>query len=654
MPGRALLPSAPYSPRVTMPPHPLASALRLHQAGDVVRAESGYRAVLARDPSNADARYLLGLILQQSRQWPEAIVQFERAAALRQGFADAQLQLAITLDAAGRKQDALVLLFDAVGAPHATVAMRRVLATLLDGVALGTADATVRAVLLSLLLDRGIAAQAIAGAVLGLITHSVAYLAVRADRTDEAAMRALLADELLLAVLPRIIVTDEALERVLTDVRRALVAGLTLPIDAVCALAAQCWNTEYAFAVSDGERAAVGRHRRLLENRLADARALDAGEFGTFEHSLAVLALYEPLHELPEAHRLLGMPESAWSPAVRALLVQQVAEPFEEMRLAAALTSFPEAPESDAAGEGSVGSVAEDSVSRAVRAQYEVHPYPRWLSLTQPATTSVAALAASLRSPHAVPSGRHEVLVAGGGTGQQPIQLARTLPDARILAIDLSSASLAYAQRMAAALDVPNVTFVRGNLLALQGVDGRFAVVSCSGVLHHLHDPMSGWQRLVKALAPYGIMKIGLYSAAARTGVEAARTLATEQGFPGSDDGVRACRQAILALPAGHPARQITQFADFFSVSGCRDLVMHVQERTYTIPEIAASLETLGLQFLGFQLPQAVIFRFTERFGEGANTLDLASWHLFERENPDTFAAMYQFWCTRPGSPTSA
>jgi len=28
---------------------------------------------------------------------------------------------------------------------------------------------------------------------------------------------------------------------------------------------------------------------------------------------------------------------------------------------------------------------------------------------------------------------------------------------------------------------------------------------------------------------------------------------------------------------------------------------------------------------------------------------DLANWHLFETENPDTFGAMYQFWIHRRG-----
>jgi hypothetical protein len=70
-----------------------------------------------------------------------------------------------------------------------------------------------------------------------------------------------------------------------------------------------------------------------------------------------------------------------------------------------------------------------------------------------------------------------------------------------------------------------------------------------------------------------------------------------------------------------------------------------VQERTYTIPEIAAELDVLGLEFLGFQLPRDVQTRFLAAHPRRAR--DLAAWDAFERANPLTFWGMYQFWCAR-------
>ncbi|MCC6430773.1 MAG: class I SAM-dependent methyltransferase, partial [Gemmatimonadaceae bacterium] len=202
----------------------------------------------------------------------------------------------------------------------------------------------------------------------------------------------------------------------------------------------------------------------------------------------------------------------------------------------------------------------------------------------------------------------------------------------------------AYGARMAARLGVSTVQFAQADLLEFEPRDAPFMMISCSGVLHHLRDPLDGWRRLRAWLAPGGVMKIGLYSTLARASVEAARSVIRETGLAPDAAGLRAARRVILALPAAHPARGILAFADFFSLSGFRDLVMHVQERTYTIPELAEAMATLRLQFLGFQLPQPVQARFQAEQGSHA-LLDLTAWEQFEQAHPDTFASMYQFWC---------
>ena len=187
------------------------------------------------------------------------------------------------------------------------------------------------------------------------------------------------------------------------------------------------------------------------------------------------------------------------------------------------------------------------------------------------------------------------------------------------------------------------VRFGHGDILAVDESLGSFAIVSCSGVLHHLADPLDGWRRLLRVLAPHGVMKIGLYATAARRQIDAARALVQQEGFAATDDGIRASRQAILALSSEHPARGVLAFVDFFSMSGCRDLLMHVQERSYTLSEIARDLETLKLRFLGFQVPAAVQARFLAAYP--GRWLELSAWDACETAHPDTFAAMYQFWC---------
>ena len=179
----------------------LTDALRHHQHGRILRAEQSYRAILTREPGHVDASYLLGVLLHQTQRSREALAwvqraverdssrpeffntlgdvhrtlaefgaaesAFARALALRPDYADAQLNLAQTLHAQGRVSEALILLFDAAESQPAHQPVRHLLASMLNGVALGSATPLVRAVLLQLCTDDSINTQSIAGAVLG-------------------------------------------------------------------------------------------------------------------------------------------------------------------------------------------------------------------------------------------------------------------------------------------------------------------------------------------------------------------------------------------------------------------------------------------------------------------------------------------------------
>ena len=81
-------------------------------------------------------------------------------------------------------------------------------------------------------------------------------------------------------------------------------------------------------------------------------------------------------------------------------------------------------------------------------------------------------------------------------------------------------------------------------------------------------------------------------------------------------------------------------------MSSCRDLVFHVQELRYTLPLIADMLNDLGLRFIGFELDKReALNAYCAAYPDDADMSDLGNWHAFEQANPDTFMAMYQFWC---------
>jgi SAM-dependent methyltransferase len=245
-----------------------------------------------------------------------------------------------------------------------------------------------------------------------------------------------------------------------------------------------------------------------------------------------------------------------------------------------------------------------------------------------------------------------DVLIAGCGTGQQAVQAALAYgPQAQVLAIDLSAASLAYAARMAERFGASNVAFAHADLQTLHEADpqlaGRFRIIECTGVLHHLAEPLRGWRALLQCLAEDGRMLVGLYSATARRGLRALRDDPDYPG-PGCDGGaLRRFRQVLLDRTADVAGGDLRMSRDFYTASNFRDLALHVSEHPLTLPEVAHFLGANGLAFRGFQLERGVLNRFLEMFPGESWPGVLNHWTQFEEANPSTFNGMYNFWCVR-------
>jgi SAM-dependent methyltransferase len=236
-----------------------------------------------------------------------------------------------------------------------------------------------------------------------------------------------------------------------------------------------------------------------------------------------------------------------------------------------------------------------------------------------------------------------DVLVAGCGTGRHAIQTAQQYAGARVLAIDLSAASLAYASRKTRELGLTNIDYAQADIMQLADSGRRFGLVEAVGVLHHLEDPVAGW-KILRSLLSGGFMRLGLYSETARETVVAARAFIAEHDFPPTADGIRRCRQALLAAGGGQTFPSLPKAADFFSTSECRDLLFNAREHLFTLPQIKGCLQELGLELLGFSLAPETLNAYADRFPADRAMTDLDNWHRFESEHPEVFAGMYQFW----------
>jgi len=233
-----------------------------------------------------------------------------------------------------------------------------------------------------------------------------------------------------------------------------------------------------------------------------------------------------------------------------------------------------------------------------------------------------------------------EILVAGCGTGRNAVETAQRFKHARLLAVDLSRASLAHAARKSRdAIEKGAVDYAQADVLELGSIGRRFDLIEAVGVLHHLADPFEGWRVLLSLLKPGGFMLVGLYSAMARRGLAALR--AATEGYGTSAEDVRRARQALMR---NGELDYASAYPDFFSISTCRDLLFHIQERAFKLEDIDSFLRENNLTLLGFSIEDAVLAAYRQRYPQDRAATDLGSWQDFETDNPDCFSGMYQFW----------
>ena len=429
----------------------------------------------------------------------------------------------------------------------------------------------------------------------------------------------LLSDPLLAALMVATPAATPALDILLARWRHAMLeaaaAGQSIAPQAfmLAALAVRNWHAGYAL-VMPGEGQAED------ESAIATMLASSTPGSGDLTARVALLACYAP----PDRAFIERASVEPSASAIAALMMARIIEPTERQRAIAEelqpLTAF-------------------DDSSALVAAQYEAHPYPAWVTepgspMDRPAAVLKALGPAGIKAPR-------RVLIAGCGTGQHAIAAARDWPRAQVLGIDLSRTSLAYAIDKAAQLGEARVTFGLGDILQLPTLGRRFQVIEAVGVLHHLADPAAGLSALAACLEPGGVMRIGLYSRAARQRLADVR--ATFGGPGATDRDIRRFRAWALA---GLNAPEILHSPDFYSIGGCRDLVFHVREHVFALADLAPFLAGAGLELLALEAPPGAAM-LTDPLPEAT---DLAGWDGLEQAQPMLFGGMYHFWARNPAS----
>lgn len=580
--------------------------------GDIARGIGFFRQIVAALPRNAKALHNLGLALSRADQVGEAAHWLSRAVQADPRNGETLRLLSHQLQLMPEFHPDTIELAGLAPGLHATSLNQQPFVR-------ASLDVLKRSTPLARLIDRG---------------HTASWdVAAQAMLAYEG--RTLLGNPVFLNALMNGVNVDFEIELLLTSVRRRLLCEDNEILvqrrlyKFACALALQCWNNEYVFAVEEIER------ERLTAtlDRVAPLRPDDIAD--TAPAIIAVLAY------LPATSIWPGQAPEEFAKvqpkALRTLIVDQLSQAREEAALGNEIPSLGE---------------ISDPVSQAVASQYEANPYPRWLStdLPDPQRAHKRYLTFFSEDELSTLDPSCPILIAGCGTGRQVVELATQFgPAAHITAVDLSRASLGYAAKMTRRYGLSNVRFFCADILELGALDERFALIVCDGVLHHMAEPLSGWRILTDLLAPGGLMRISLYSKLARRHlVRDRQRLEAPDGVVSDADRLRGHRATVMLHNLDDAEMANYNSYDYFTLSTFRDLMFHVKEHQFTVSGIAQALDDLQLDFHGFELPRPIIVSFRRRFPDASSLRNLDAWEAFEQSEPATFYNMYTLWCRKP------
>ena len=430
----------------------------------------------------------------------------------------------------------------------------------------------------------------------------------------------------LMAVCP---LPDARIENLLMTIRSELLFGIqeskpsTEILAFQSALALQCFTNEYIYSKTEEEHEALQKLESVI------VKYLDRGLQPQPELVLC-LASYGSLFKYPWC----GMLKNS----------EQITEVFQRQFLEPQL-------ENQIKGEIQTLVEPNDKVSVMVQNQYEENPYPRWVKFglildPLPSLETFRRLKLKFSENVEVNFPSPDILVGGCGTGQHSLQAASRYQNCKVLAIDLSRASLAYAKRKSDELGLQNLEYMQADILSLADIGRKFDIIECAGVLHHMRDPLEGWRLLVRCLKPGGLIKIGLYSELGREHIIKIVREIEQSKTSDSVAAMHSFRNFIMNSDKPHH-KEILGSNDFYSSSALRDLLFHTKEHRFNLNQIKDSLELLSLNFCGFENAE-ILNAFSKEYRDVDALYDLNIWHDFESQNPRIFSGMYQFWCQKP------
>jgi SAM-dependent methyltransferase len=232
-----------------------------------------------------------------------------------------------------------------------------------------------------------------------------------------------------------------------------------------------------------------------------------------------------------------------------------------------------------------------------IREFYTNHPYP-------PPITDLDRAREVYRDENVVRAEYHlfwpykeyradiDVLVAGCGTWQSA-KFALVHPEARVVAIDVSTTSLEHTEALKQKYELANLETRQLPIENAGDLKQSFDLIVCTGVLHHLVDPEVGLRALRSVLQNDGAMYLMLYAPYGRVGVSMMQEYCRRLGIGTSPQEINDLTAALKAMPQHHPLLSMLRGArDAANADALVDALLNPRDRTYSVSQLFDFLGT--------------------------------------------------------------
>jgi ubiquinone/menaquinone biosynthesis C-methylase UbiE/Tfp pilus assembly protein PilF len=602
------------------------------ELGDHNLALDAINAALALDSNNGAYWYSSGHALLAKHDPLKAKTAFIKAIELSPGETRAEISLAYTYTELEEPVKAFELYREMVKTQHDDIQSRSQLLNAASSLTADYYDQQLEHDLIKYLRWDNVNLSQLANLTCSLLEHKFQLN----NDGSAAQFEEMASSELFQLALSNTVIKSELLEKLIMALRYELLSHSTkngnlshqyIPLSN--SIAKYGMKNEFILPVTDAEKNMVKALANLVDISLEKIGCMPTDISG----ALLLLAMYEPWVNLKNYSLLFNFDNDNWPDMTFNLKVEN------EILFSIDNTKFE-----------SITTMPSTGTDK-VKTQYETYPYPRWDKLDHKKSTNYGSALA-----HVYPdtqfsdnlfSEQLKVLIAGCGTGRHALNVAKYFNHVDVTAVDLSQKSLGFANSKALELGIKNIEFKLADLTKLKVMPNQFDIVECSGVLHHIPNYKVALNGLLKNLKPNGLIKLSLYSEYARSSINEVRSLFSREINNIDEQKIKVIRQAIFQGEVINDSNNIIRSDDFYSMSGTIDLLFHQFERQFTPIDLEILCDEFQLEWLGFSnLKASVKAKFLEfHKNNNANIKNLEQWDEFEQENPNTFSAMYQFYC---------